>query len=720
MAEFVILDHFKESLWESTDKRFIVEQGGAGSGKALPLDAKVRTPEGYTLMRDLSVGDSVCNAYGGVSEVLEKWENPVKKIYKITLEDGRTVRCSSDHVWVFHVNDGDLKEGTTVELMNHIKIGRRVYLPLTAPVLFEDSSEDVLPYQMGQILGSEGTERAMLQRTIHEYHIENCGFLNRRGKWTEILPKSYLKMSVWDRIDLIRGFYSVAGSYDLYSQNIIIEIKSKVVAKALQSVIWSLGGVCTLRFSASIMKFKLTIDFRDYEIKEDLLDHYIENDLITYTRNTSPNKIEVTSVERDGNEECQCISVNSKDGLFLVEDYIVTHNSAAICQRMCHMFLTQSDMVFAVVRGTRPALIKSVYLGDPSIVKTLESWDIPVHSWLNKTEDTIRNPLNGSVLYFIGLDDPEKIKSMNTNYTFIEEATEISADKWAQLNTRMRRKNPYQKNQMFIAYNPISYYNWAVQMFTVDPDPLVAEDSVVHFSNFSQNPFVELEDVKSWFARASRDENYYRTYIVGIPGKPIGMIYPNIKFKPNETWPKEVWKISPYYGIDWGFVDPTVLVECRNYDKTIYIRCKYYEKGKSMKDFLNFLEREGIPKGSSIFYDPSNPERAMELMKAGYAGFKATRNINAGISFVNGFDIVIDSMGPYAQMAIDEVQAYTWQTDPNDSGKFIEKPTQGDDHFCDAMRYAVVTNYTHDSTLMVGKLDVNIDEALRKSGVYMG
>ena len=159
-------------------------------------------------------------------------------------------------------------------------------------------------------------------------------------------------------------------------------------------------------------------------------------------------------------------------------------------------------MAFAVVRSTMPALTRSVYLGDPSIYKTLSDWGIPINSWLNKTEATIRNPINGSVMYFIGLDDPEKIKSMNLNYVFIEEATEINADKWAQLNTRLRRYNPYGKNQMYIAYNPISYYNWVVQMFVANPDPLIKEDSVVHFSNFTQNPYVSLENVRGWFARA--------------------------------------------------------------------------------------------------------------------------------------------------------------------------------------------------------------------------
>lgn len=70
-------------------------------------------------------------------------------------------------------------------------------------------------------------------------------------------------------------------------------------------------------------------------------------------------------------------------------------------------------------------------------------------------------------------------------------------------------------------------------------------------------------------------------------------------------------------------------------------------------------------------------------MQKGYTGFKAKKNKNAGISYVKGFDIIVDSQGEYAQPAMDEVKSYAWQTDPDDSSKFIEEAEEGNDHFCD-------------------------------------
>lgn len=153
MPEIVILDHFKKSLWESEDKRFIVEQGGAGSGKAVPLDTRVITPDGYKLMGDIEIGDFVCNSYGGVSRVTDKWNNSPRKIYEITFEDGRTVRCADNHQWVFFKEDGNPIVGDTQELINCFNYNA-TFLPLPFPVFFENAPADVLPLLMGLILGT--------------------------------------------------------------------------------------------------------------------------------------------------------------------------------------------------------------------------------------------------------------------------------------------------------------------------------------------------------------------------------------------------------------------------------------------------------------------------------------------------------------------------------------------------------------------------------------
>ena len=126
-----------------------------------------------------------------------------------------------------------------------------------------------------------------------------------------------------------------------------------------------------------------------------------------------------------------------------------------------------------------------------------------------------------------------------------------------------------------------------------------------------------------------------------------------------------------------------------------------------------------VPKTSNIYYDSADAERGNLLLQAGYTGFKAKKNINAGISYVKGFDIVVDSGGPYGQNAMDEVQGYTWKTDPDDSSKFIEEPIEINNHFVDSLRYAVVTEHMYNRNFGTASLSLSVDEALKKSGILV-
>ena len=392
--------------------------------------------------------------------------------------------------------------------------------------------------------------------------------------------------------------------------------------------------------------------------------------------------------------------------------------SHAICQKFTQMFLTMPDMVFAVVRATMPALRKSVYLGSPSIIEQLGKWGVKAYTWLNKTEATLTNPENGSVMYFIALDDKEKIKSMNINYIFIEEATELTLDKWRQLDTRMRRDNPLGPNQMFLAYNPISYNNWVVQTFDVKPsDDPIKQKTYMHFSNFLNNPYCKREDIESWLATARQSPEYYYTYIKGKPGVPRGLIYPNFTFTPADYWDNKVWSETPYYGIDWGFVDPMVLVEVRKHEDTYYVRCLYYYSEKTTDDLIQFMKAKNISRSARIYCDSAEPDRRNELIKSGFlAAMKAVKRVKATISHLKGLRIIIDSSGVTGELARNEAAGYTFQHNKEDMDKFIDEPEDGNDHFCQAVGYAIYTDDLKNSNVAVGSLAMTPTDGMEIDG----
>ena len=82
---------------------------------------------------------------------------------------------------------------------------------------------------------------------------------------------------------------------------------------------------------------------------------------------------------------------------------------------------------------------------------------------INKTDMTIELP-NGSIFIFKGLDDSEKVKSIQGIVDIvIEEATELIENDFVQLTLRLRSKKENQ--QIHIMFNPISKVNWVYKLF---------------------------------------------------------------------------------------------------------------------------------------------------------------------------------------------------------------------------------------------------------------
>lgn len=374
--------------------------------------------------------------------------------------------------------------------------------------------------------------------------------------------------------------------------------------------------------------------------------------------------------------------------------------SCAVCQYLCYLFLNYDDIIIAVIRESMPILKKTVYMGDPSIVRTLRDWNVPVDDWWNKTDTTITNPFNKSEIRFIGLDSSEKIKSQNWNYCWIEEATELTLEKWSQCNTRMRRPNKHGPDRMIISYNPINIYNWVIQQFVVNPSPYIKENTFVHFSNFLDNPFLPKEAIISMMDTAERDENYYWTYVIGKPGIPVGQIYTNFKFTPREglydesldggepievipPWPKELDNVEPYYGIDFGYVDPMVVVEVKEYEGKYYVRNLFYETGYTTNQLIDELRKFGIGSNVMLYCDSAEQDRIALLGQEGFCPNDSSKNIHAGITFLKGLDIVVDSTGKNGEIARNEIQGYMWDKDKDDPRILLDEPAKKQqDHFC--------------------------------------
>lgn len=127
---------------------------------------------------------------------------------------------------------------------------------------------------------------------------------------------------------------------------------------------------------------------------------------------------------------------------------------------------------------------------------------------------------NGSTIFFAGMDDPEKIKSIfDITMIWLEEASELDEGDFNQLDIRLRTDFPYYL-QMIISFNPISVTHWLKKRFFDNPDPR----ATVHESTYKDNRFLTRAAIETLESFRERDEYYYMVYCLGqwgVTGKTV-------------------------------------------------------------------------------------------------------------------------------------------------------------------------------------------------------
>jgi len=107
----MVVDHMQDLLDDKLD--LLTISLVPGGGKAQPLDSPILTPNGWARMGDLKVGDSVMSRHYDTAKVIGIFPKGVQKVYKITLDNGASCECTSDHLWNALVYGGGLEHAWT-------------------------------------------------------------------------------------------------------------------------------------------------------------------------------------------------------------------------------------------------------------------------------------------------------------------------------------------------------------------------------------------------------------------------------------------------------------------------------------------------------------------------------------------------------------------------------------------------------------------------------
>lgn len=340
--------------------------------------------------------------------------------------------------------------------------------------------------------------------------------------------------------------------------------------------------------------------------------------------------------------------------------------SYSLVQLLIEKLVNEQDKKIGICRKTFPALRMTAM---SLVIKLLKDYGIYDTESHNKTANTYQHGSN--ILQFFSLDDPEKIKSADFNYIWMEEANEFTYEDYTVLKLRLRHPTKVEPNQLFLSLNPIDEHGWI-------PTKLIHEEGVeVIHSTYEDNPFLSIEYINTLKNLINEDDNYYRVYTLGQWGRLDNLVYRNWKIVDNMPTERQAMA----YGLDFGFVNPSALVRVTLSDNHIYLEEVLYRSKLTNADIIEVLSHQ--EKGD-IYADPTELQMIEEIRQAGYNIYPAQKDVRMGINLCKrqALHVTKDSTN-----IIKEIQGYQHKQDHN--GNVLEEPVKFRDHTCDAFRYAV-------------------------------
>ena len=186
--------------------------------------------------------------------------------------------------------------------------------------------------------------------------------------------------------------------------------------------------------------------------------------------------------------------------------------SVFACFKVCLRTVTEKGHKFLVFRKVASTIKESVF----SEIKAMLSDMSVLHEFeINKTDKSFTHQ-NGNQIICMGLDEPEKIKSIKgITGIWVEELTEFEETDYDQINIRIRGKKENYV-QILACFNPISEDHWAVKRFVTASK--LEDNTAVVKSTHLDNYFLSIEDRQQLLNLKDRNPLFYDIYCLGIPG----------------------------------------------------------------------------------------------------------------------------------------------------------------------------------------------------------
>ena len=333
----------------------------------------------------------------------------------------------------------------------------------------------------------------------------------------------------------------------------------------------------------------------------------------------------------------------------------------SLCQLFIVKALRETGKVFTICRKTLPALKGTAYRDVLELLKELGLYLEENH---NKSE--LSYSLNGNLIEFISVDQPQKIRGRKRDYLWLNEANEFTYEDYQQLILRTTGK-------VYLDYNPSDPYSWIYDKV------MTRDDCTFIKSTYKANPFLDKDTVAEIERLRDLDPDYWQVYGLGEIGSIQTMIFRAFNLV------DDIQGRLVGYGLDFGFTNsPSALVAIYVKDDDLYIKELLYEKRLTNTDLAQRIKDLGISRQDEIVCDSAEPKAIEELYRSGLNAKPAKKGagIHLGIDIMRRYKMHITKS---SLNAIKEFRGYKWATDKN--GDVLNTPVKVNDHLIDAARY---------------------------------
>lgn len=516
-------------LYENQSKNMML-LGARGGGKGTLLTEVVPTPDGMKVWGSLQIGDYVFDENGNPTKIIGIPFDDITNTYEITFSDGRKTVVSEDHLWNVKCWDKGFKVVDTKTIASDYVKKRKVTernpngkeykykIQVSGSVEF-NKKEDLLidPYTMGLLIGggsfrnvhnhtmflAGASEDIDEYREIIPYHIDelsskdnNIIHINNikeilkkydlldKYSYEKHIPYQYLFSSKEDRLNLLKGLIDTDGTVTKSRGTPSYTTTSEQLTDDVCFLVRSLGYNCR-------KSKKENVGYKDKDGNfvhcRDCYNVYIYTDDIICNLKRKISKIQprisnyhkskqlysiITDVKCLGPQHIRCISVENESGLYLTNDFIVTHNSYLTgVGVVLHEWLFDGARIYNKESIENPSVIE-ILVG---AANTAKSKDI-----LDKTELALNNLAGpgGYTKHPFYKEHMGTLKSNNINNAFRNEYLKKIGGEWVKKGSMSNIKHV-----TFTITNPEAAAGTRPNIIVVEEVGLLENVLQVHASN---------------------------------------------------------------------------------------------------------------------------------------------------------------------------------------------------------------------------------------------